>query len=763
MKKQNLEPISVKLRNKYQSFEKYVHSQQLSNNSLSQTSSQGKFPTYSHKPQSSFPVTSLTSRDFKTRAFTHVAEDPLDLISRSRFFKAKSTQNLTSRSAKQYCSTIALHEGVKCDSNSQYTHEKIKEVKEELLQEDEDHVDIEEFISSLWILNELGFDLRLTYDLARAEEVEVKEVDELGFYFNVQQTLKQVMQKKMGEDVETTEFEVLETVDKFMKFVREAIRCVRRKGDKDTGIIVEMIFRCFVKLIDSIYRIHSNNIESLKSEHLNSLNMQKISRAVELNKLQEQMNSTTAQLKEEISELHLKIKILEDESLRLNDDIVEKEIKISKLTEIDFGFGAMKSMDNLLKGLSNIIQDAKMQKKEKQEAILNIGEFFDTAKNIVTPIKYKNQIVSTDLVFKSNLIKVPLLKKPVLSNHLLASLDFNQIEVQENEVFDLFIKSLLSFKANDRFLFTFCENFLGFGKKLQENGPKLFSFVKKIEKLDKGWAKLMRTMIGLEHKLPKFIENEIAYIVSAFIKEAVKGNGVGTEIQTEKYPAFIEKTFQNNTKFRDSLLKSIIIHSEENFSYNSKTLDSFCLKFSILFQKTKKPLKPSLDKLCDNQFFSNPQIVSQEKFQNFLNSKVKLHCAISEIDEVWELLNPDLDNNVHVSVIFQQLRYMQFVHIAKKSVVRLIDFLQLCCEYLVGRWEESKKSIESALDETEIEMSRKVLSDSGIGVSDEGLRTALIRVCLGEDLDEVVDGCGFVVQEFGFCTGSPKGKVKKNK
>ena len=415
MKKQNLEPISVKLRNKYQSFEKYVHSQQLSNSSLSQASSQEKFPYYSLRGQSSSPVSSLTSRDFKTRAFRHVAEDPLDLISRSRNFKAKSTQNLTSRSAKQYCSTIALHEGAKCDSSSQYTQEKIKEVKEELLQEDEDHVDIEEFISSLWILNELRFDLRLTYDLARTDELEIKDVDELGFYYNVQETLKEIMQKKMGEDVETTEYEVLETVDKFMKFVREAVRCVRRKGNKDTGIIIEMIFRCFVKLIDSIYRIHSNNIQTLKSEHLNSLNMQKISRAVEVNKLQEQMNSTSVQLKEEISELHVKIKLLEDENLKLNDDIVEKEIKISKLTEIDFGFGAMKSMDNLLKGLSNIIQDAKMQKKEKQEAILNIGEFFDTAKNIVTPIKYKNQIVSTDLVFKNNLIQVPLLKKPILS------------------------------------------------------------------------------------------------------------------------------------------------------------------------------------------------------------------------------------------------------------------------------------------------------------------------------------------------------------
>jgi hypothetical protein len=760
MKKPILNPLSLKLRNQYASFEDYVNSHQLSLESRSQNTTSGKCQVLGSKSQSFLQTSGLPSRDFKMRAFTRVSEAPRDLVSRSHFFRATSTQNLTSRSARQFCSTTALHEGVNSQTGNFYSQDRIQEVKEELIEENDEHVDIEEFISSLWLLNDLKFDLRLTYDLAHSDDLELKETDDLGFFFNIQESLKEIMNQRFGETVETSEFEVVESVDKFLKFVRELIRSVRRKGQKDSGILIEMIFRCFLKLIDSIFRIHSENIESLKLEHSNNINMQMIARAVELEKVQEQFKEKIEKLKEEILELNLKIKLLEEENLMLNDDIVDKEIKISKLTEVDFGFGAMKSMDNLLKNLNLFINDAKIQKKQNQAAMINIGEFFDTAKNIVTPIKYKSQVVQTDCFFKNCLIRVPLLEKPILSKHPLFSLDFEAIQIEAHEVQEYFMKSLLEFKPFQPFFYYFCANFF---KNSELSKQRLFSVIKKLEKIEEPWAGILKIFLQLQQKLPKFVESEIFYIVSSFTRYNNKQQLVNNSLSVEAFLSFVDKTFPPNVEFRDFLLKNIPISSKENFSYHPSTFDSFCLKFAILFEKTKKNLKSSLEKISDNNN-SKKYSVSQEKFHSFLNSKVKLKVPASELEEIWEKLSPGLDDQVHISVLFQHLRFLQFSHISKKSIIQLLDFLTVCFRFLTEKWTQYSKVLQSAFQEKDLENAEKMLNDAGILISNEGFKLASVKVQLGEDLSEVVDSTGFTFRDFNRnLLVSSKVKAKKGK
>ena len=215
-KKQELKSISETLRSQFQDFSKYIESTYRHTDKSVPTLVRPSSLTKTYQPSQS---TRLINNNFRTRHFVQVSEIPANLFSKAQIFKNDSSKDYFSKSSRQRAVTKSLYEGSKPNKLKEYADGRGEFINSSLKTEDSSAKKLEDFVKSLFLLSELSFDIKMTFE----------------------EELQQILEKNYAENFETAEFEVLRNVEKYMGFVREIIRCLKKSQMDDHAVLIEMV------------------------------------------------------------------------------------------------------------------------------------------------------------------------------------------------------------------------------------------------------------------------------------------------------------------------------------------------------------------------------------------------------------------------------------------------------------------------------------------------------------------------------------------
>ena len=237
-KKQELKSISETLRSQFQDFSKYIESTYRHTDKSVPTLVRPSSLTKTYQPSQS---TRLINNNFRTRHFVQVSEIPANLFSKAQIFKNDSSKDYFSKSSRQRAVTKSLYEGSKPNKLKEYADGRGEFINSSLKTEDSSAQKLEDFVKSLFLLSELSFDIKITYDIAHCIENDFKEINQIGLFLTIEEELQQILEKNYAENFETAEFEVLRNVEKCMGFVREIIRCLKKSQMDDHAVLIEMV------------------------------------------------------------------------------------------------------------------------------------------------------------------------------------------------------------------------------------------------------------------------------------------------------------------------------------------------------------------------------------------------------------------------------------------------------------------------------------------------------------------------------------------
>ena len=246
MKNHELQSVSEQLRNQFHEFSNYIQSTLKKSEPKSQTVLMSPIVNSLSQTQRTSNSSRAINKNFRMKSnLTKISEPALPLMSRVRVFTMESSKDPNSKSYKQKAICKSLFEGSKTShiQGLEYkTTERIYRNLEENAEEMENtEKELKEFMDSLFLLHELHYDISLTYGIAHSKDNNFNETSQIGFFFNVQNELKEIMNKELGENIEIAELEVIGLMDKYMTFMREIFRSMKKNNDSDNAVILEMI------------------------------------------------------------------------------------------------------------------------------------------------------------------------------------------------------------------------------------------------------------------------------------------------------------------------------------------------------------------------------------------------------------------------------------------------------------------------------------------------------------------------------------------
>ena len=701
-----------------------------------------------------------THQNFRMRPFVQISEPPVDLATKAYVFKANSSRDITTKISRQKAFCKALFEGGKTSSIpgpaqpnplglrlSESKPEEESAEEEKIIGEDE----LQQYLNGLTVLSELKFDIKLTYEIAHSTDLRSNEASKVGFFFTLQEELKEIQRNELGENMETIELEVIGVVDKYMGYVREIIRSVRRTGDSDTAVILEMTWRCITKLIDSLFRVHLNSIHKLKQENASAIDLLVISHSLEISKLQQEFKTAKDQLRDEIQKLNANIKELKNEINYLRENLSEKENKIQQLTEIDGGFEAMRSMSTLLNNLNGVIDEARNQKRKQKTAMLEISEFVDAANSMSMPPNIRCALSQTDWCIKKDVLQLPKYTEPKLSFHRFLYLDSRVIQIAESQIKQIFFESLKDYSSNTCFVEHFSQKVLGIVESPDEARKFIVNACLKLNKGKDTWIILMRYMLGLEGKVPKVLEIILARITALFISFAKKKD-IHFEISVDMYYDMIEKGFNCNRKMRDKLYLDIRLDylglELEHLHFEANILNCFLLRLAYYVEKSKKNLKSLFEKTNKpKNSGSNEYVVSQDIFQFVICNKIKMQFSEEEIEAFWDYLEPEPDGTANLMKILNSLQTHENLKIIHHGKISIEEFLLISYKFLLSDFYDQVENLSQINTVTSKDELLQVLSSLNFHLNETQLLSIFTLITLKEDLSDIIDNFSLVVPE----------------
>lgn len=738
MNRHEILTISDQLRNQFQDFSKYIEA--------TLQNSEGK---KAQRPlsQTQRPPQMMKSlnKNFRMRPFIQVAEVPMNLTSRVRLLNSDSTKDIQSKTYRQRTNSKILHEGGKSERggvnsiNLRIDPEKFEDRKEEVLNA---QMELEKYISGLSLLSELKFDIKLTFDIANSEEEKSTEKSGVGFFYALQKDLKEIQGKEVAGNMEIVESEVVGLIDKYMGYIREIIRATKRNGDNDTGILLEMTWRCAMKLIDSLFKIYYTDISTLTAEHQSTLDLLKISHNLELLKQSESASDLENSYKEETKKLNSQIKELKNEISYLRNSLSEREKKITELTEVDGGFKAMRSMNDLLANLNIVINEARTQKKKHKTTILEISEFIDVANSWTIPAKIVCKATQTAWTVKRNYLALPQYAEPQMSFHKFVKIDPDLGELSLNDVKDVFFMSLKGFGGEKSFIDCFSETVANSNKDVADARRFIYGSCVKIKQGMETWGDLMKNLLGLQKRIPKVIDVIMGKTVETFLKYS-KNEESWSEISLDVYFNMIEKGLNCNGKLKEFLYSNVKLDSFElgieGLKFDSSVRGCFLLRLAFYLEKSKKNLKALLERLNKNPVDGKKAMIPIEVFEFVIKNKIKMQYSTEEIEVIWEYFDSDADGNVNTLRIINAINYGENLKILHAGKVLIEDFLLIIHDFLIEDFSVRIEEMSKLASITSKEELSKLLSLFNINLPEPHLLKVYTQIVLKQDLFEICD------------------------
>lgn len=770
MKRKIITSPSEQLRSQFKEFSKYL-------DSIPKLSERKSYSS-AHKDENLLKTTRLPqstrsiTKNFRMRPFIQISVPDSDFMTKVSAFDAGATNDLNSVSSRQRAVSKSLFEG-----SSAVNIDKSKmqlPIVETIVSEknsEQGIPDIEKYVNSLYSLSDLKHDIEMTYQIARSYHNPARETAQVGLFFSIQQELSKAVESSIGANEEIIELEVAGIVDKYIAYMREVIRTLRSKGDTETPIILEMILRCLIKVIDSVLKRHSSFVNTVNQEHQKTFEMFSINKNLEFTKKIEIYNEKEKNYLEEIKKLTNIVKDLRNEINDLKDSLSDKEQKILKLTEIDGGFEAMKSMSGLLENLNSVIMEARNNKRKKKTAMAEISEFINTANTLVAAPKVRVALTQTSWSIKKDLLSLPKYTEPKLSFHNFINLDSyklieNQLEIPTEEIKSLFIKSLHSYNPDFPFILHFSKEVLTKYKTIEPAAHALYTICIKLKQMSTTWSDLMSNMLSLNYKFPSVLEPLISKLIKIF--ENCKPSLTSSDLTLDEYLTLIQKSFKACQELKDHLNCHIIMrNSDKSDDSNVETsiFQSFLLRLVASFEKSNKNFNKEFENYRKNKNEEcNTYIVLVDEFEKFLSKKNKFKYSTQEMSVVWDHFEPNLYGFVNYHKIVSEIQYDKLVQTVKNSKVTLQDYLSISVNFIVKEYFGLLDRQKDWAEFSTLEQLLEALKNENINTSPDAAGLILTQIMLKKNFSAINGMFKLIPAALaGIGPDLIKKKVKKNK
>jgi hypothetical protein len=549
-------------------------------------------------------VHSLLDSKPKTRNKSELFENPKTtkhtnsskLVQRN--FYLRPTSRYLDRSSKLAESRFSYKPKTRLNQSAQIISETLKKQHPVLKSAENDwekerDKEIVKFIKGLRGLKKLKLELLDLYDLARNYERK-EETDEANLFFNIQSELNSEFYEIKAECLED---ELVNLACKFLHFSKELVKIVKGKGGKDSALLVEYLARFLVKILDSASQGMMKTIQSLEKSHELSISMMKSIKKEDLKIVNEIFKAKSGESEKSIEMLTVQNEEMRKIIVKLRSELNEKEREVDKLTELDHGFSAIQSMDHLLRNLESVIIDAKDQKREKARMIKDFQNFFESVEELNRPTKLISKETMTDWSILNLALPLPFYRFPVLTNNPLAGLKPGKVIIAQTSIKEKVIESILKFQEKSGFLFHLAETFFSFFSEPQEKISAMYEVTSQILAGHQNWQILSKKLLGFEGFPEKIIEKNLLHCRRLF-ETFIKNENSDTFIETAQFIQTIEKDLKNYPKFQSWVLLRLKIYNEKSSEDPKESnFSSFCMRFSLNFEKQKISLKQSLERI----------------------------------------------------------------------------------------------------------------------------------------------------------------------
>ena len=460
--------------------------------------------------------------------------------------------------------------------------------------------EIVRFIKGLHIFGRFKLEILDLFELARNNETK-KENEGLSLLFSLESVLNK---PELEIKSNSLEGDIEKLISMFLNFSKELIYMIKSKGDKDSAIILELLTRFHIKTLDSALQELSKTIQNIEKSHEISLSTLKSIKKGDLQIVNDFHKIKISETEKALEYLTAQNEEMRKNIVKLRSDLEQKDKDLARLTELDHGFSAMQSMDNLLRNLESVIIDAKDSKKEKSKMIHNFKSFFESVEEISKPVQSKTQEVMTDWSIFSCFLPIPLLAFPKLSNNPLLNLRPGQITISPSSIKEKVIELIQNFDCEKGFLYHLAETIFSFYSAKEEKTAALYQVAKLIEIGEFNWQILSKKLLGFEGKPLKIIEKSHNSFIHIF-ENTVNIETIETFIEAPKFIEIIEKDFKSFPKFQSWILSNLKFYNEKVLNgFIDNKFSSFCLRFSLVYEKQKIGLKQNLEKI-DRSGMSN--------------------------------------------------------------------------------------------------------------------------------------------------------------
>ena len=460
--------------------------------------------------------------------------------------------------------------------------------------------EIVKFIRGLHIFGRFKLEILDLFELARNNDTK-NELEGLSLLFSLESVLNK---PELEVKSNSLEGDIEKLISMYLNFSKELINMIKSNGDKDSAVIVELLTRLHIKTLDSALAELSKTIQNIEKSHEHSISALRSIKKEDLQIVKDFHKVKASETDKALECLTAQNEEMRKNIVKLRSDLDQKNKDLARLTELDHGFSAMQSMDALLRNLESVIIDAKDSKKQKSKMIQNFQSLFESVEEISKPVQSKTIETMTDWSISSLFLPIPLLSYPKLSNNPLLNLRPGQITISPSSIKDRVIELVQSFDGDKGFLFHLAENIFSSYSEKEEKTAALYELASQTAKGESNWQILSKKLLGFEDKPLKIIEKSLHSFIKVF-ESSANIETTETFIEAPHCIGIIEKDFKPFPRFQSWILSNMKFYNDKAVAgLIDNRFSSFCLRFSLAYEKQKIGLKQNLEKI-DRRGMSN--------------------------------------------------------------------------------------------------------------------------------------------------------------
>jgi hypothetical protein len=507
-------------------------------------------------------------------------------------------------------------------------------------QVDKERQELQDFIGTLTCFKGVKFELELNHEISRGPPSFAPNTLGIGSFYQITSKVSEISNyAAVGQEV----FE--EEMKSLTEHLREVLRSLRSSSMDNEAVILELFWRCVVKLVDTALMTHNQSVVdiNLEAEELRQQMLQQHFRATADQK--QDADEETTKLLSKISELEGKLLKLKTEKRGLEAKVIEREFELSRVTRLDGREDSVRDMNSLMRKLNSFIKEAESESYKQAVTLKSISDVMTLAEQLDEKVPVVETATQTSWSFRDQQL-FPTLTMPLISMNPLHFFEGvgGERTLSEAELIRM-LESVITHSAGVR------PTWRELLEVASEFSPaEIWSMM---HSLSSSSAKLMLKLLGKDGLMPRQLPVYLSKLLKQFDTASKGDNSISLGSISELITTMLPK------KVAESLASFLTIEDEE-----LHPIDMLLMRFVLAVEKTRKPFQ---------NFSSQFASLSRERLAEIFFDKVKVTATAQEVDRLFDSIA--IKNSISMHSFQEAVKFDARLLKARTVKVNKFDFL----------------------------------------------------------------------------------------